>query len=157
MQKFEFQKSLISQSEDKICWATVITKTRHPLHPAQEGSQFDWSDYNRCQAIAETNYQATGELSLDSLGINKVLTEWEESVPIDQPTGQFLIQLQLLPGPPVLFQPQPPVQPPVQPTPGPSQPGPSTGTANRPSPTKLPRTSISWPSSESDDSRDPDY
>ena len=70
VQKVEVQKTLISQSEDKISWAAVITETRR-MHPAQEGSQLDWSDYNRRQAIADANYLATGDPLHEPLGINE--------------------------------------------------------------------------------------
>ena len=82
MQKVEVQKTLFSQSLDKVSWAAVITETRR-IHPAQEGSQLDWSDYNRRQAAADANYLVTGDPLIKPLGINEVLIEWEESVPSD--------------------------------------------------------------------------
>ena len=99
VQKVKVQKTLISQSEDKVSWAAVITETRR-INPAQEGSQLVWSDYNRRQEIADANYLATGDPLLEPLGINEVLIEWEESVPSDQPPRQV--------APPVPLQIRPP-------------------------------------------------
>ena len=187
VQKVEVQKTLISQSKDKVSWAAVITETRH-FHPAQEGSELDWSDYNRRQAIADANYLATGDPLFELLGINEVLIEWEESVPSDQPPGQVAppvpLQIRNQPGPVALRVPQPgPVAPRI-PQPGPvvPQPGPSTGARARPQrlpgpvtpkphlvqPALLPArpgpvalAAAARPStpdsSESDNSNDPDY
>ena len=119
MQKVEVQKTLISQSEDKVSWAAVITETRC-IHPAQEGSKLDWYDYNRRQAIADANYFAIGDRLLELLGINEVLIKCWESVPSDQPPRQV--------APPVPVQ----IRPPGPAAPKVPQPGPSTGATARP-------------------------
>ena len=73
------------------------------------GSQFDLTDYNRHQAVLDATFRTKGDPILTPLNNNEMLFEWEELVPVDQPSGQGkVIQPQLLPGSPVQLQPPSP-------------------------------------------------